>query len=404
MSTIGYKIQVNRMNTNIIIAIIAVAAIAGVGGAYVIMSGGDSSSAEKAQNIACEPYSVTDLAGQEYTFDHTFGAVAVQWSISGGPFITMAALLGDKLPDYLVGIDTTPSAYRADSWNEFCKQMPALKDLVCYGDCDNDWDTTKALTLKPNALIASKDMKTTIESKNIDKDFKDAGIPVIYIDFHSQDVTKSAASIRLLGKIFGVSERAEQLATMYETKCNAVYSQIDALITANGGRISVYNETPMYSPAQFGKSRANNQMMGQLLYNCGGNNINETSGNLDSAKVLSSDPEKIFFFGSYWPDNPDSFRVGFGVTDADINASIEKYFTDRDWKSLRSYTSGEVYGMGMCLTRDVYDFCSLEYIAKALWPTAFSSLDPVKDLQDFYKDWMPFDYSGTWYHKLELAA
>ena len=92
------------------------------------------------------------------------------------------------------------------------------------------------------------------------------------------------------------------------------------------------------------------------------------------------------------------------MTDADINASIEKYFTDRDWKSLHSYTSGEVYGMGMCLTRDVYDFCSLEYIAKALWPTAFSSLDPVKDLQDFYKDWMPFDYSGAWYHKLELAA
>lgn len=392
------------MKTNMIVAVIAVVAVVAVGGVYLMMPHDGGSSSDKAQNVSCESYTITDLAGQEYTFDHTFGAVAVQWSVSGGPFMTMAALLGDDLPKYLVGIDTTPSGYRADSWNEFCRQMPALKDLPCYGDCDNDWDTTKALTLNPNALIASKDMKGTIDSKNIASAFKEAGIPVIYIDYHSQDVQKSADSIRLLGKLFGVSERAENLATLYETKCNAVYDKIDDLIAANGGRISVYNETPMYSPSDFGKSRANNTAMGQILYNCGGNNINETTGQVLSSKVLSADPQKIFFFGSYWPENPESFRVGFGVNDDQVNKAIVTYFTQREWTDLQSYTNSEVYGIGMCLGRDVYDFCLLEYIAKALWPTKFADLDPIEDLQDFYANWLPFDYSGTWFHKLKLTA
>lgn len=378
-----------------IVAVVAVVAFGGLGSHDVPVDENG-----KAINQPCKEYTITDLAGQTFTFDHTFGAIATNWSISGGPFMTMAALLGDDLTKYLIGIDTTPAAYRADSWNAFCESMPELKKLENIGAVDEGtWDNSKVMLMNPTAIIFSVNNKAAAENNNIPSTFEKVGVPVIYIDFHSQDVEKSAKSIRIIGQLFGVTEKAEKLAKLYEDKSNAIYDKVAEILQTHD-RISVYNETAQYSPDKFGKSRNNSQMMGQLLYNCGGNNINENTGTVDSAKVLMDDPEKIFFFGSYWPDNPDSFRVGFGVTSDDVNNGITRYFTQRaGWSDLSAYKNKEVYGIGMCLTRDVYDFISLQYIAHALWPEEFNNIDAEKELEDFYKNWLPFDYGGTWYHQ-----
>ena len=57
---------------------------------------------------------VTDLAGVTHTFSQPLKKVGLQWSCAGGPFMTMSALLGDEIADYIACIDDSPEKYRGD--------------------------------------------------------------------------------------------------------------------------------------------------------------------------------------------------------------------------------------------------------------------------------------------------
>ena len=388
-----------------VVAVVAVAAIA----AFCLTQGNgnngsnDSPDADKkAVNVKCDPYTITDSLGNTYTFDHTFGAVAVQWSISGGPFVTMAALLGDDLPKYLVGIDSTPSLYRMDSWEAYCKSMPELKSLPVIGDIGTDWDNTKVLSLKPTALILPERVKTDAVNGNVIETFEKANIPIIYVDFHREDIDTIKSTIINLGKMFGKEAKAQELADLYESKTKPIYEKAARLIDSNG-YIDVYNETGQLGPSATGQSRDNTQDWGKLIYECGGNSIAEKTGKLDMSYVLTKDPDRIFFAGSYWPNQPDAIRMGFGVTEAQAKKTVDKYFDERaGWKSLQAYENNEVYIIAHCLGRDIYDFCSLEFIANMIWPDEFN-YNPTADLKAFYDKYLPFDFSGTWFLKYDTG-
>jgi len=387
----------------VVVALVAIAAVAVV----LLTQGGNNDTPEekdgKAVNVKCDPYTITDSLGNTYTFDHTFGAVATQWSISGGPFVTMAALLGDDLPKYLVGIDSTPSLYRMDSWKAYCDSMPELKSLPVIGDIGTDWDSTKVLSLNPTALILPERQKTQAESGNVIETFTKANVPIIYVDFHREDIDTIKNTINNLGMMFGKQAKAKELANLYESKVKPIYDKTKGLI-ANNGYIDVYNETGMYGPSSTGQSRDNTQDWGKLIYECGGNSIAQKTGNLDMSYVLTTDPDRIFFAGSYWPNQPDSIRMGFGVTESEAKKTVDKYFEERaGWKSLSAYKDGEVYMIAHCLGRDIYDYCSLEFIANMVWPDEFN-YNPAADLKSFYDKYLPFDYSGTWFLKYDSGA
>ncbi len=396
-----------------IIAVIAVVAIVAIA-AVVLLNNGNSDNNKsgdddkgKAVNVPCDPYTVTDLAGQTITLDHTLGAVATQWSISGGPFITMLSLLGDDVSKYLVGMDSTPPQYRADSWEAYCKNIPGLSDLEIIGGIGSDFDPVKVLSLNPNALIISKDQKKSAEDNNVVAQFTKANIPVIYVDFHSQDVQKSADSIRLIGKLFGKEKEGEALAQFYESKCNAVYDKVADILASGKERPDVYIEVGQNGPSKHGNSHGNKYMWGGIVYNCGGNSLytgtETTAGAMDDAFVLNADPDKILFTGSLWPGQSDSILMGFTATESIVKERVDAYFTERaGWSSLSAYKSDEVYAIYHSLSRDAYDYVAIEYIAKMIWPDEFADLDPMKDLQEFYKKYIGFDIYGTWVYHHEV--
>ena len=67
---------------------------------------------------------ITDVSGAQYTFDQPLKRVVVQWSCAGGPFMTMSALLGEEVWQYLAGIDDTPVINRADMWAQYTDAVP----------------------------------------------------------------------------------------------------------------------------------------------------------------------------------------------------------------------------------------------------------------------------------------
>ena len=53
-----------------------------------------------------KPIEITDVTGQKVTLKKLAERVLLQWSGSGGAFITMSAIMGKDVPNVIAGIDS----------------------------------------------------------------------------------------------------------------------------------------------------------------------------------------------------------------------------------------------------------------------------------------------------------
>ncbi|MBR3476476.1 MAG: ABC transporter substrate-binding protein, partial [Candidatus Methanomethylophilaceae archaeon] len=343
---------------------------------------------------------ITDADGKTYTFDEPLDKVVLGYSGSGGPFTTLAALLGNDLPDYLVGIDNSLYKFRDDIYSAFCNEVPGFKDLPQVGGIGSDWDTKKIITLQPQAFITSIHHKSTVQANNVDADLAKVGIPTIYISYIDEDVDKARQSITNLGKLFGKEARAEEIADYYAEKVGAVTSKVQSLLSSGEiTRKDVYIEPIQYGWSKNGTSRGNDTEQGKIVYLCGGNSISPNGNNtLDDITILASDPDAILFLGTKWASDADFLKLGFEGSESEAQRVIQSVFDNRKgYDQLGAYKSGEVYSVGFVLSRDVWDFAAFEYVSSSLFPDKMS-FDYEGDLKTFYDKFMPVKYSGLWFY------
>ncbi len=343
---------------------------------------------------------ITDADGKTYTFDEPLDKVVLGYSGSGGPFTTLAALLGSDLPDYLVGIDNSLYKFRDDIYSAFCNEVPGFKDLPQVGGIGSDWDTKKIITLQPQAFITSIHHKSTVQANNVDADLAKVGIPTIYISYIDEDIEKARQSITNLGKLFGKEARAEEIADYYAEKVGAVTSKVQSLLSSGEiTRKDVYIEPIQYGWSKNGTSRGNDTEQGKIVYLCGGNSISPNGNNtLDDITILASDPDAILFLGTKWASDADFLKLGFEGSESEAQRVIQSVFDNRKgYNQLGAYKSGEVYSVGFVLSRDVWDFAAFEYVSSSLFPDKMS-FDYEGDLKTFYDKFMPVKYSGLWFY------
>ena len=377
------------------ILIVAVAAIVVVAAAAIILT-------QNGDNGGDEPvaFTITDADGKTYSFDKPLDKVVLGYSGSGGPFTTMAALLGDDLPNHLVGIDNSLYKFREDIYNVFCDEVKGFKDLPQVGGIGSDWDTKKVITLEPQALITSIHHKSTVQANGVDTDLAKVGIPTIYINYVDEDVQTAKTSIMNLGKLFGVEDRAKKVADFYAEKVTGVTSKIDSLLSSGKiTRKSVYIEPIQYGWEKNGTSRGNDTEQGKIVYLAGGDSIsppgNKTLTDID---ILAADPDVILFLGTKWASTADFLKLGFEGTPSEAKRVIDSVFDNRNgYKELKAYKDGEIYSICFPLSRDVWDFAAFEYVAESLYPDQVD-FDYEKDLKDFFSKFMPVKFNGLWFY------
>ena len=158
-----------------------------------------------------KPIEITDVTGQTVTLKKPAERVVVQWSASGGAFMTMAALTGKDVANIIVGIDPSLSKYRVDMWNHFKADLPELEKIPLIGAVnEKTFDTEKVISLNPDVIFIPLYMKDQYES-DVKPKIDAAGIPTIYIDYHAEKLENHQRSIEAIGKALGKEERAEEL-------------------------------------------------------------------------------------------------------------------------------------------------------------------------------------------------
>ncbi len=388
----------------IIVALVAIVAVAAAG-IFVVLNSEDSNNGPelddkgKVKEISCEPYTITDANGQKYTYDHTLGPVAVNWSYMGGAFFTMAALVGEDLPKYLVAMDVQ-RMLKAD-YAFVMDQMPELKNLVDVYPTTST-DASAIISSKPSAYIDYLPSLANNEtSGGLKERLSEAGIPIFYVNFHSEDPYIIADSIRMIGAIFGLNDKAEQLAQQYLDHTVSIFAKTNALIAANGGVRPLVCAERGAAVEEIGTSWNNTVQWGAMIYRLGGSNMIPEGANypqLTHSSILDANP-KLYLISSQRVLGDGYIQLGFHVPLKETLKQVENLFNSRTgYSDLDCWTSEpkHVYIVNYQVGRNVFGYAGVEFLAQIIWPNEYADLTPVEDFEKFWKDWLPFKLEGQY--------
>lgn len=348
-----------------------------------------------------KPIEITDVTGQKVTLKKPAERVLLQWSGSGGAFITMSAIMGKDVPNVIAGIDSSLMEYRADMWNRFKKDLPALEKIPSIGSVsDKTFNIEQVLALNPDVIFIPLDLKEQYES-DVKAKLDTAGIPTIYIDYHSEKLENHQRSIEAIGKALGKEERAAELKQFYTDHVTKVTDRINKI---SKPKPKVYIETGNEGPEGAGVAYSSKVAWGALATVCGADLITkdvvESAGPVNPEFILEKDPDIIMIMGSYWPKKPTAMRLGF-ETNEENSQKLLKAFTQREgWDKLKAVKNKQVYSAHHGLPREIYDCVVFEYLAKTYYPEEFADIDPEATLKEFYEKFLPFSYGGTWFMHL----
>lgn len=333
---------------------------------------------------------ITDVEGRTITLEKTAERVLL-----GFNFEDFIAITGRNALDRVVAISRPVwEGWRSKQYAAYVRQIPQIDQLVDVGDTEGGtFSIEAAITARPDLVILAAWQFRAL-GENVAQ-LEQSGIPVLVIDYNAQTLERHLKSTRTIGQAMGTVDRAEKLATLYENYFNDTLSRIeksDALAK------KVYVELAKKGPSEIGNSYANG-MWGGLIDLLGGNNIAngqiENWGPLNPEYVLASKPDVIFLAGSEWLGAPAAVPVGFDADPKQINERMAGYLARPGWSDLPAVRNAEVYALYHGGARTLSDFVYMRWVAKALYPDAFSDVDPAAELKQFYDDWLPISADGV---------
>lgn len=278
------------------------------------------------------------------------------------------------------------------------QQLMKIKELVDTGSIyKGSFSMETLLNSRPEVAILAPFQYDTL-AENIKK-LESSGVKVVVIDYNSQTLEKHIQSTKILGMITGNNERAEKLAMNYEKAIKEIESRVSQI----KNKKRVYIELGNLGAKEIGNSYGN-YLWGSLVKVAGGENIAEKKidsyGALSPEYILSSNPEVLLFAGSRWfNDAGDRILIGFGVTPQETSKRLKPYIQRPGWDELDAVKNGEIFAVDHAGLRSIYDYIYTQYIAKALYPELFEDIDPEKNLQEFYKEYLPINPEGTFMTK-----
>lgn len=382
----------SKCKTGIITAVLIIAA--GVSGVWC--SGKPDAAAKDAGMVT-----VTDIAGRQVTLKLPVKKVNVNWSGSGGAFMTMSAIMGTEVADYLSSWDGYLEEFFPDRWQEFSSKIPALKDVPVVGAVESEnFNLEKLITLQPDVVIWPLEVRQQAKAV-AENALAVANIPLVYIDYHAETVENHTKSTMILGQLFGKEERADEIVRWYTDNMNMINNRL-AKVTS---KPLVYVERAVEGASTYGNSYGDNMMWGAVVVNARGVNISsgivKTWAPLQPELILSKNPDNIVLTGSYRPNNPDALQMGYISNENEIQARLVDFTNRPGWSELAAIKNKKVYAIYHGLGREIYDVTALAFLAKAFHPGLFADVDPMEMFKEYYKRFLPYDLYGVWMTQLK---
>ena len=348
-----------------------------------------------ARGASASPIVITDVNGRTVTLRGPAERIIV-----GFYYDEFTAVAGTAGWDRVVGFGRALWAgWRPASFRRFEKPIPRLTGLADVGNTeDGTFSMETVLSLRPDLVILA-DWSFKLLSEQV-KQLEALGIPVLVIDYNAQEPERHVASTIALGLATGNAERGRALAELYAGKL----ADIRRRIADAPARPKVYIELGQGGAGTIGNTYWKG-MWGRMLDLVGADNIAADHipgawAPLNPEYVLSSDPDAIFIAGSSWVNRPNSVRTGFDASLDTTRASLAPYADRKGWAGLTAIRNGQLFAIEHGLSRSLYDYTAMYFLAKQIFPNRFTDIDPAAELRKYFEAYLPVTLEGTWMARL----
>ena len=381
------------------------------GGASAAESEEAVSSGEAAQGAAVSSpeengaFSLTDISGRESHFDKRPETIAV------ANYIFNFLLVGgrDSLSSVVVLTKDGWEDTRYGEYTALTEAYPEIEDIPSIGGYHDDvLNSERILELNPDCILINRSQYT--ENETSIPVWEAAGIRVIVLDYHKMSLENDVQSTEILGKLLGREETAKELNDSYTNGIQMVEDRVSALPDSEKN-VKAYVELGNLGPGPIGNSY-DGILWGAILDNIGAANLakgklGEGYGALDQEYIVDQNPEKIIIGGSIWTGDTESsqMRMGFTVSESEAQERLRPFCERAWWQGVNAVKNGEIYGVDHGSLRNALDYTFTEYLAKIVYPDAFSDLDPQEEYEKMLKKYLPeITEPGTFMIKLNETA
>lgn len=346
-----------------------------------------------AEADSADSVTFTDLAGREVTVE-----LPVERAYLGYYYENFLAVVGEDAFTKVAATSLYDTEGFANTLSEVYREnVNGYTDMVDIGSTMQDnFDIEKLIELDCDVAIMGQYQYNAIEEK-VDL-LEQAGIPVVIIDYSTATEETHVESTEILGKIFQVEDRANEIIDQYQQGFEKVREKISSIEDKKTtfhefqSMITSYNEV--------GVSDFSNYLIGHYLAEAGAMDISEPlkdssengrSTTLDMEYILEQDPDVWFIVGGEAADSSkDGLLMGYGVTEEELIASAEGMIDSRPgWSNMKAVKDQQIYAVENNLLRTLRDYIVVEYLAKCLYPDEFADVDPEQDLKEYSEKYLP---------------
>ncbi|OJF92265.1 ABC transporter substrate-binding protein [Pararhizobium antarcticum] len=361
----------------------------------------------------CALFSTPVLAGEKVIIKDVTGrdvevSVPVEHVIlgEGRQIYFVAALDRDEPFKRIVGWrDDLPKA-DPESYAAYLAKYPDIATLPTFGGMkDGTFDVEQAVALKPDVIIMNLDAKTATEEAGFIEKLGKVGIPLVYIDFREKPMENTEASMRIMGKLLGEEEKAEDFITFRAdsiakvTSVLAAKKPVEPLVFVE--RAGGYSADCCMS---FG-----NENFGKMVEIAGGRNMAKdiipgTFGAVNPEQIIAANPDQVIITGGNWQGyvpGGNWVGVGYGADLTEARRKLDNLTKRPAFTGIKAVKDGNIHAIWHQFYNNPYQFVAIQEIAKWLHPDLFADLDPEATFKELHARFLPLDYKPGYFVSLK---
>ena len=355
---------------------------------------------------AAEKITVTDIIGRKVEVEAPVRKIILG---EGRQMYFVAALDKDDPFKRVVGWRDDLGKADPENYKAYLARYPQIAKLPTFGGMkEGAFDVEQAIALKPDVLFMNIEAKVASDEAKLVEKLASVGIPVVYVDFREKPFEHTEPSMRLIGKLFGkeqvaedfIKYRAEQIALVTDRLAKVGDLKRPLVMVERAGG---YSDDCCMS---FG-----NENFGKMVEFAGGRNlatplIPGTFGTINPERIVADNPDIVIVTGSSWDGYvPGGNWVGLGAG-ADMTEARRKLanlMKRPAFAQTAAVKNGRVHGIWHQFYNSPYQFVAIQQIAKWQHPELFKDVDPDATMKVLHERFLPLPYEPGLWVSLEAA-
>ena len=171
-----------------------------------------------------EKVTVTDIVGRKVEVEAPVKRIILG---EGRQMYFVGALDKDEPFKRVVGWRDDLGKADPETFRAYAKRYPEIAKLPTFGGMkEGAFDIEQAIALKPDVLFLNIEAKIASDEAKLVEKLASVGVPVVYVDFREKPFEHTEPSMRLIGKLFGKEQIAEDFITFRAEQIKVVTDRL----------------------------------------------------------------------------------------------------------------------------------------------------------------------------------